>query len=87
MRRELELARCEIEMLRRSNHAVVRESRTQETHDDVAAAMSRLLANMNLKMIAELVNDFDGTPDMFDLWERQVKFIKMTYQLTTLRSR
>ncbi|KAG7198949.1 hypothetical protein KM043_015912 [Ampulex compressa] len=42
----------------------------------------RSLLNPNLKMIAELVTEFNGTPDNFDVWERQVKFMRTTHELT-----
>lgn len=76
MQRELELARREIAILRHSERtaAVEDEPRVQEIHEkrDKAAATPRASSSMNLKMIAELVNEFDGTPDNFDVWERQV---------------
>lgn len=91
MQRELELARREIDILRRSNHvsgsALGHESRTHETREDVAAteataAVAPLpVTNMNLKTIAKLVSEFGGTSNMYDVWERQVKFMKATYQL------
>ncbi|EZA56058.1 hypothetical protein X777_03884 [Ooceraea biroi] len=83
MRRELELARREIDMLRRNDcaSAVESEPRARDSREDAAMAASRLSTNLNLKMIAELVSEFDGTPDVFDVWERQVQFMKATYNL------
>ena len=84
IRRELELARREIEILRikgaptgdESQERGVRERRNEaKTEPDVSPCM-------NLKMIAELVSEFDGTPENFDVWERQVKFMRTTYMLT-----
>ncbi|RLU16351.1 hypothetical protein DMN91_012111 [Ooceraea biroi] len=83
MRRELELARREIDMLRRNDcaSAVESEPRARDSREDAAMAASRLSTNLNLKMITELVSEFDGTPDVFDVWERQVQFMKATYNL------
>lgn len=61
--------------------AVESESRTQMARGQGETAMSHLSMNMNLKMITEVVNEFDDTPDRFDVWERQVKFMKVTYGL------
>lgn len=70
MRRELELARREIAALRQGTYATQEEeSRAQGAHErqNNVAAMSRPLSGMNLKAIAELVSEFDGTPDKFEL--------------------
>lgn len=69
MRQELELARREINILRRNEHTSVieGESRIQEAHENAATLASHLSTGMNLKMIAELVSEFDGTPDMFNV--------------------
>lgn len=85
MQRELEIARCEIASLRQGAGAVAAEegSRTPELHERRSdmADTSRPLLNMNLKTIAELVSEFDGTPDNFDVWRKQVEFMKVTYEL------
>lgn len=59
------------------------EPRTREMRErqGEAAVTSRPSSSMNSKMIAELVSEFDGTPDNFSVWERQVKFMKTTYEL------
>lgn len=84
MQRELELARREIAVLKgRSDTA--EETRMQETAErrrgsDVAG-MSRSLSSINLKTIAELVGEFDSSPENFDVWQKQVCFMKATYEL------
>ncbi|XP_072763627.1 uncharacterized protein [Anoplolepis gracilipes] len=86
MQRELEIARREIAILRQNECAVMTErgSRVRETREEQrgeAAMMSRPLSGMNIKTIAELVSEFDGTPDNFDVWQKQVSFMKTTYEL------
>ncbi|KAL6445452.1 hypothetical protein ACFW04_000792 [Cataglyphis niger] len=41
--------------------------------------MSRSRPRINLAMVADLLSDFDGVSNDFDMWEKQVRFLKATY--------
>lgn len=55
-----------------------REAREEQNVVGEALNHSSLL---NLKIISELVSEFDGTPDSFEVWERQIRFMKAPYRL------
>ncbi|KMQ88410.1 hypothetical protein RF55_12116 [Lasius niger] len=82
--RELELARREIALLReRQNTNFVDRERQEETivnNDDGVRRVSPH-TRLNLTAIADLLANFDGISSDFDTWERQVRLLKMTYQL------
>lgn len=40
--------------------------------------ISQAWSRTNLKVIADLLSDFDDTSSDFDMWEQQVKFLKIT---------
>lgn len=88
-RRELELAERELELARREI-AMLRGQRRQDPVDGeeatvggegVAAVGGEAQSRTNLKMIGELLGDFDGVTSDFDTWEKQVRFVKQTYRL------
>ncbi|KMQ84654.1 hypothetical protein RF55_17376 [Lasius niger] len=82
--RELELARHEIALLReRQNTNFVDRERQEETTVDNDDAVRRVSPHtrLNLKAIADLLANFNGISSDFDTWERQVRLLKMTYQL------
>lgn len=66
-------------VLQGNNKAAESVSRAREDWDEAATAPCSL-TKMSLKMIAELVCKFDGIPDHFNVWEKQVK-IKISHEL------
>jgi len=84
MKRELELARREIAMLRERRSDSV-ERRTETVVSGAAAderATSQAWSRPDLKIIADLLSDFDGTSSDFDMWEEKIRFLKATYRLS-----
>jgi len=84
MERELELARREIEMLRERQSESV-ERRTETVMSGAAAeerATSQAWLRPDLKIIADLLSDFDGTSSDFDMWEEKIRFLRATYRLS-----
>ncbi|XP_078051724.1 uncharacterized protein LOC144477862, partial [Augochlora pura] len=81
MQRELEIARREIAMFRQVQTSSIRDAQPRGITEE-RVSTPRSLQHSSLRMIAELVSEFDGTPDNFDVWEQQIKFMKNTHDLT-----
>ncbi|XP_011858668.1 PREDICTED: uncharacterized protein LOC105556196 [Vollenhovia emeryi] len=80
--RELELARREIALLRESRDPSQADRGRQEEIVERGNNLPALpRARLNLTAIADLLADFDGSPDGFDVWEKQIRLLKTTYQL------
>lgn len=78
--RELALMRQELNMLR-DDH-MNREERRRSGGDDVTDTEMRMRrTHVNVTAVAELLTQFDGKSGDYDVWERQVKFLKTTYHL------
>ncbi|XP_023289213.1 uncharacterized protein LOC111674140 [Orussus abietinus] len=71
--RELALARKEIEFLQRGTTVDVSEYGHSLQRD----APSRI----GVSTIAELLNNFDGSSDSYERWEKQVQLLRSTYRL------
>lgn len=89
--RELALARREIEFLRLQNNPVSDERRgilAEATNREEHASRSRpacaeaisftLPAKINVTAIADLLNYFNGDSEIYETWEKQVRFIRAT---------
>jgi len=81
--RELALMRQELNMLRSGSGASREKERRGFVSDDGATSteVHSRRPYVNMMAVAELLTQFDGKSGDYDTWERQVKFLKTTYQL------
>lgn len=80
--RELRLAQREIAMLRESQGVNSVEWRGETTTNGGGGTAETLpRVKLNLTVVADLLASFDGISGDFDTWERQLKLLKVTYQL------
>nr|XP_012150982.1 PREDICTED: uncharacterized protein LOC105663851 [Megachile rotundata] len=77
LEKELELARREIQMLRRSADL---QSDGQSTSSQSMQSLP-IPQKVNVEAVADLLGNFSGNLEMYETWEKQVKFLKMTYKL------
>ncbi|KYN27541.1 ATP-dependent RNA helicase glh-2 [Trachymyrmex cornetzi] len=75
MRRERELIQRELELARRENE-ILRQTPRSETSGNVVRT-----SNITLKSIGDYLAEFHGTEDTFLVWEREVRKLRVTYDL------
>lgn len=83
--RELEIARRELELLRcegAASGAAVEPSVMENFGRPERAAVQDAVSRINIAQIADLLGYFDGNADKFEILERQVRRLKITYQLS-----
>jgi len=81
--RELALMRQELNMLRGGSGASREKERRGFVSDDGATSteVHSRRPYVNVTAVAKLLMQFDGKSGDYDTWERQVKFLKTSYQL------
>lgn len=75
MQRERALLEREMRLLQRENELLRSASRSD------GSAVSEVSPKHSAKAIGELLNDFNGTEDLFRNWEKQVRLLIATYRL------
>ncbi|XP_037950189.1 uncharacterized protein LOC119681153 [Teleopsis dalmanni] len=75
LKRELNIERREKEILMRENKTLKKESQQNEKKDYA------LNNKVNFSTIKELLSEFSGTGDNFQLWEAQLQSIRTAYNL------
>ena len=75
--RELEILRRERDLLQRELD-LLRRSETPISHNSSSSAH---VPFPNLKAISDLLNEFSGSANSFETWEKKVELIRDTYQL------
>ncbi|EZA52392.1 hypothetical protein X777_08885, partial [Ooceraea biroi] len=88
--KELALARRELEFLRVSQRdegirvdraAMATGSDSPATNNVTGVSATTTPAKVNVKMVADLLSEFNGQAEKFETWERQVRFLQTAYDL------
>lgn len=71
--KERELDKKELELMRRENEILRNMS--------PAITIAPEQPNMLVKIISDLLNEFDGTDNTYPIWEKQIRLLRNTYNL------